>query len=211
MNNPMKGLFLLTYFRTRNALLASIGGVFIIGLAFLATEQELLYNMFVILCMIHLPVQALGGMGGTEGRWERFQVSLPVKRSDLLKVQYLSVVLVAIIGAVILTAGIGISTAVHREWFNYGFASAIASSSHSYGLALMAIGLAFILGTVLPHHIAGIVAFMVPALTQALVPVIADNTEISIYVASVSVLVVSVVVFIASYFIMKGAYGKVDF
>ena len=210
-NNPMMGLFTLTMYRTRGAILTGLGGALVVGLSFLATEQEILYNMFVIFCMIHLPVQVLGGMGGNEGRWERFQVSMPIKRSDLLRLQFFSVVIVSIVGAIVLTTFIGITTHIHSEWFNYGFASAIASSLHSYGVAFLAIGLAFILGLFLPHNITGIIAFLAPAFLQALVPAIEGWTNVSVYIISATILVVSVVIFVVSYFVTKVAYERADF
>jgi len=210
-NNPMRGLFTLTYYRTRNVLLTSLAGIVVIGLAFLATEEEILYNMFVIFCMIHFPVQALGGMGGNEGRWERFQVSMPIKRSYLLKAQYLSVIFIVICGAVILTAGIAISSVIHEDFFMYGFSSAIASSVHSYGMALLAIGLAFLLSFILPHTITGFVAFIVPSLINVFVPVIAEWLNASVYIVSASVLFISIVIFVISYFVSKVMYEKSDF
>ena len=183
----------------------------IMGIVFLATAQEMLYYMFVIACVVYFPIQTIVGMAANEGRWERFQITLPIKRNDLLKVQFLSVLAAAFFGAVILTVGIGISSAIHDAWFNYGFASAIASSLHSYGMALLSIGMLFILGMIVGNMVAWIISGLVPALIQALVPVIADNLGISIYVLSASVLAVSVVVFVAAYFITKAAYRKCDF
>jgi len=209
-NNPIRSLFTLTYFATRGNVVTSLLGILAMGLAFLATQQELLYGMFMITAVINLPIQMLSGMGGNEGRWERFQITLPIKRSDLLKVQYASVIMAAIVGGAIYTLGVGISTNIHDEMFNYGFASAIASNVHIYGMALLAIGMIFILQPIL-GKLSAIIAFTIPGLTGVLVPVAADRFGISVYVLSAIVLAVSVVIFIISYSVTKASYNKADF
>jgi len=210
-NNPMRSLLILTWFKTRSKVLGGFAYIIILGILYLGSEIEMIQMMFFMACMIYLPLQVLAGMSENEGRWERFQVSLPIKRSYLLKAQYLSVVFAAICGGIILTIGIGISTAMHEQWFNYGFASAILSSSHIYGAAFLAIGLCFTLSLIIGGFAAWIIGMLVPTLVQVLVPIIAENVGISVYVLSASVFVGSIIIFIASYFIMKTVYEKVDF
>jgi len=210
-SNPMRALLMLTFFRTRNALLIGLVAPILLGLAFLASEQELLFMMFTIFCMSFLPMQVFGGLGDNEGRWERLQVTMPVKRSDLLKVQYISVLFVAVIGAVILTVGIGASSILLDEWFVNGFASAIGSSLHLYGMGFLAIGLMFTLSNFIPPSIAGLFGFMAPAIIVGAVSGIDDDFGGSIYVLSTVILGVSVIIFITSYFLTKAKYKKIDF
>jgi hypothetical protein len=210
-NNPMKALLTLTFFRTRNALLIGIVGAVVPGLAFLASEVELLFMMFAIFCMSFLPMQVFSGLGDDEGRCERLQITMPIKRSDLLKVQYISVLFVAGIGALILTAGIGASTALLDEFFINGFASAIGSSLHIYGMGFLAIGLMFTLSSFIPSGIAGLVGFMIPAVIVGAVSGIGDDFGGSIYVLSGAILGVSVLIFAISYFLTKSNYNKMDF
>ena len=210
-NNPMRGLLTLTYFKTRGKIWGTIAYIFIMGVAFLIAEIEMLQNMFFMVCMSYLPLQVLAGMSENEGKWERFQVSLPIKRSYLLKAQYLSVVCAAVLGGIILTTGIGISTIVHDDWFNYGFASAILSSLHVYGMAFLAIGSCFLLSLVIGNFAAWIIALLTPTMMQVFIPIIADGWDISIYVLSASAFAGSVIVFVVSYFVMKKMYRTVDF
>ena len=210
-NNPMRGLITLTYFKTRGKFLGAIIYSLILGIAFLGGEMETLKSMFVMASMIYLPLQVLVGMSENEGRWERFQVSLPIKRSYLLNAQYLSLIFAGLVGGIILTVGIGISTVMHEEWFNNGFASAILSSLHSYGLAFLAIGLCYMLSFAVGNFAAWIIAMLVPTILQFALPDIAERVGVSIYTLSASVFIGSVVIFIVSYFIMKTMYGKYDF
>ena len=210
-NNPLRGLLTLTWFKTRSKVLGGFAYIIILGILYLGSEIEMIQMMFFMSCMIFLPLQVLAGLSENEGRWERFQVSLPIKRSYLLKAQYLSVVFAAICGGILLTVGIGISTAISELWFNYGFASAILSSLHIYGAAFLAIGLCYILSLFIGGFAAWILAMLTPTLTNVLVPIIAERIDISVYILSASTLIGSVVVFIASYFIMKKLMEKVDF
>jgi len=210
-SNPIRGLLTLTWFKTKGKIFGALVYILILGILYLGSEIEMIQMMFFMACMIYLPLQVLAGMSENEGKWERFQVSLPIKRSYLLNAQYLSVVFMAIVGGIILTIGIGISTAMHEQWFNYGFASAILSSSHIYGAAFLAIGLCFTLSLVVGGFAAWIIGMLVPTLVQVLVPIIAERVGISVYVLSVSVFAGSVVIFIASYYIMKTMYDKADF
>jgi hypothetical protein len=202
---------MLTFFRTRNALLIGLATPLILGLVFLTSEVELLFMMFSIFCMSFLPMQVFGGLGDNEGRWERLQVTMPIKRSDLLKVQYICVLFVAVIGALILTAGIAASTALLDDWFVNGFASAIGASLHIYGMGFLAIGLMFTLGNFIPPGVAGLVGFMTPAVIVGAVSGIEDDFAGSIYMLSAAILAISLFVFIISYFLTKQKYKKLDF
>jgi len=210
-NNPMRGLLTLTYFKTKTKVLGGVIYALVLGLAFWGSEIEMVKGMFVMSCVIYLPLQVLVGMSENEGKWERFQVSLPIKRSYLLKSQYLSLILVSILGGILLTAGIGMSTIVHDTWFNNGFASAIMSSMHSYGLAFLAIGLCYMLAFVVGNFAAWIIAMLVPTILQFTLVNIAESLGISTYFLSAMTFVGSVIIFIISYFIMKKVYGSYDF
>ena len=210
-NNPMRGLIMLTYFKTRGKVWGAIIYSLVLGIAFLVGETEMLKNMFIMASMVYLPLQVLVGMSENEGRWERFQVSLPIKRSYLLNAQYLSLIFAGLAGGIILTAGIGISAAIHEQWLNNGFASAILSSLHSYGLAFMAIGLCYMLSFVVGNFAAWIIAMLAPTILQFTLPDIAERMGVSIYILSASVFISSAAIFIISYFIMKTVYGKYDF
>ena len=210
-NNPMGGLLTLTWFKTRNKIFGGLLYAIILGILFLGSELEMIRMMFFMACMIYIPLQVISGMSENEGRWERFQVSLPIKRRYLLKVQYLSLVFASILGGIVLTIGIGISTAMHEQWFNYGFGSAMLHSLHIYGAAFLAIGLCFTLSIIIGNFAAWIVAGLVPTLSQVLVPIVAENLGISVYILSTSAFVGSVVIFVVSYFIMKKVYEKCDF
>jgi len=210
-SNPMRGLLTLTYFKTRGKILGVCAYSAIFGIVFVLSDIEFIQMFFFMSCSVYLPLQAIAGMAENEGRWERFQVSLPIKRGFLLKAQYLSLVFTSVLGGVILTAGIGASTIISDEWFNYGFASAILSNVHLFGMAFLAIGLCFLLSLVVGNFIAWIVGGLVPALTQVLIPIIADNLDISVYILSSAVLAGSVAVFVISYFVMKMAMEKADF
>jgi len=207
----MRALLTLTFFRTRNALLIGLATPLLLGLAFLASEVELLFMMFSIFCMSFLPMQVFGGLGDNEGRWERLQVTMPIKRRDLLKVQYICVLFVAGIGAFILTAGVGASTALLDEWFVNGFASAIGSSLHIYGMGFLAIGLMFTLGSFIPPGVAGLIGFMAPAVIVGAVSGIEDDFGGSIYALSAAILAISLFLFVISYFLTKARYKKLDF
>jgi len=210
-SNPMRGLVTLTWFKTRSKVLGGLAYSIILGVLFLGSELEMIRMMFFMACMIYIPLQVLAGMSENEGKWERFQVSLPIKRSYLLKAQYLSIVFATVLGAIVLTIGIGISTATHYEWFNYGFASAMFSSLHIYGAAFLAIGLCFSLSFIVGNFAAWIIGGLVPTIMQVIVPIIAERANISVYILSASVFAGSIIIFIASYFIMKMVYEKFDF
>ena len=210
-NNPMRGLLTLTYFKTRGKIWGTVIYALVMGGLYFVIGGEWTYNLFVVVCMIYLPLQAIAGMSENEGRWERFQISLPIKRKHLLKTQYLSLVFVVVLGGVILTASIGLSTVIHEELFNYGFISAVLSSLYKYGMAFLAIGLCFTLSIVVGNFAAWIIAMLAPTILQFTLPDIAERVGVSIYTLSASVFIGSVVIFIVSYFIMKTVYGKYDF
>jgi len=210
-NNPMCGLLTLTYFKTRSKILGGIIYSLVLGAAFLLSDIEMLKGMFVMSCMIYLPLQALVGMSENEGKWERFQVSLPIKRGYLLKAQFASLVFTVLIGAIILTVGIGASTVLHEMWFNDGFTSALLSSLHSYGLAFMAIGLCYLLSFIVGNFAAWMIAMLVPTIVQFTLTPIAEWLDIPIYALSAAALVCSILIFIASYFAMKKLFKTYDF
>jgi len=210
-SNPMRGLLTLTYFKTKSKILGTLVYALLMGIVYFIIGDEWTYNLFVIVCTSYLPLQVLAGMSENEGRWERFQVSLPIQRSYLLKMQYLMLVCMAVLGGTILTAGIWLDTVLNAEMFDYGFASAILSSLHKYGMTFLALGLCFTLSLVVGNFAAWIIGLLVPSALMGAVTPLAERLGISIYVLSASILAGSVVIFIVSYFIMKTLYEKFDF
>lgn len=210
-NNPTRGLLTLTYFKTRDKIWGTVMYALIMGVVYFIIGGEWTYNLFVAVCMIYLPLQVIAGMSENEGRWERFQISLPIKRKHLLKTQYLSLVYVAVLGGIILTASIGLSTVLHEALFNDGFVSALISSLYKYGMGFLAIGLCFTLSIVVGNFAAWVIGLLVPSLLMSAMPPIAERVGVSIYTLSVSIFIGSVIIFIASYFTMKTVYEKVDF
>jgi len=215
--NPIKGLLIFTFFSVSKSLSTNLVICLLLAGGFLISGQVALYGMFTFIATLGICMSVIMGLASKEGKWERFQLTMPVSRSGLLLMQYMSVLLVAILGAFMLAIVIAIGTFMltHDVMFNDGLVRALMDASYLPGMPLLMTGVCFPLASTKFGKDRGgsilTISMLVSAGIMVLVPQAGYRLGLPIDIISALVLAVSVAVFVVSYFITKAMYAKSDF
>jgi len=216
-NNPILGL-LKFLFHSASGNFAVIFPICIaLSFAFIVTGNSMFFVILVITAMLTLPMVLITNMAAKEGKWERYQLTMPIKRSDLIKMQYYGVLLTTMAAAAIIIATVGISIALapNQYMFEYGLARAIVGLMFSLGMPLLMVGLTFPLasskiGKNRESSILSICMFFTLGVNM-LLPRIGTWVGLSDEMIAVAAFGVSVLIFIVSFFITRMLYNKMDF
>jgi len=211
---PMKGLLIFSFYAAKGnvALLFLVCIVF--GGVFLATGWMFLFNMLVIYSMALFPMLVIMSMG-QNANWERFQLTMPIGRSTLLRMQYLSVILATIVPTLLVTAVTALGVLFQEAMFDGGFGAAMIAIVPSLAMPF------FIAGTSLPLAVSKIgrgregmvlnVCFFAAIGLMMFAPQLAERFTLSLEQLAVWVVAISMFLFIAAYPITRRFYAKVDF
>jgi len=216
--NPMKGLLIFSLYAASGnvALLFLICLIF--GGVFLATGWMFFFNMLVIYSMTVFPMLVIMSMGQND-KWERFQLTMPIGRSTLLRMQYTSVILATIVPTILVTAvtglGVLLQGAVLEEAVGAGFGAAMINIVPALAMPF------FIAGSSLPLASSKLgrgreslvlnVSFFAAIGLMMFAPQIADRFALSFGQLAVWIVAVSMFLFIVSYPITRMFYAKIDF
>jgi len=223
---PLKGLLLYFWYSTGGKLILLFLQTIAWGIAFLVFGDNAfgpwLYALFGINAVMGVSLVIVMGMGNKEIDWERFQLSMPVRRRNMASSQFLSVGLAPFMGLPIFAIFSALSLLLHDGGYLFW---------HEGGsLAITPIFISIAPYLSMPYIMAGLIfpIYMIPAVEKihdGLFPVImvvsiaipqlmvagASRLEWSLVVASSLTLAVALFIFIVSYFITRKIYEKVDF
>ncbi|MCL2201615.1 MAG: ABC-2 transporter permease [Oscillospiraceae bacterium] len=213
-NSPIRGLLTFSlYASLGNASLALLGCI-VLAIVFLITDNILFLSFLKMCGFLIMPMYVILSLGDKEGRWERFQLTMPIKRSSLLKAQYLSVVLSLIAPAIIVAITFGVRAFLQME--------ALEDDDVMHVLALAALGMPFFmagiffplssskLGRGKEAPLLTICQFAALAILL-IAPWASEQFGLPLAIVSVSTIAVSLVIFIASFFVTSAIYSKMDF
>jgi len=216
-NNPLKGLLKFLFYSASGNFLVIFPICILLSAIFLITGNSFFFMMLVITAMLTLPMMIITNMAAKDGKWERYQLTMPITRTHLLKMQYYGVLLISLIAALLVIATIGISIALtpNQYLFEYGFARAIIDSLFSLGMPLLMTGLTFPLATSKigeerESSMLTISMFFTLGI-NILLPHIGNWVGLSTDMISVVAFAVSVLIFIISFFITRVLYNIKDF
>jgi len=214
--HPMKGLLLCSFYTASGNTVLLLLALLALGGVFVVTGQVFFFNMSVIYATTVLPMQVIIGMASNDGKWERFQLSMPIRRSDLIRVHYISLVLSGtVVPLVLITALTGVGVVLHESTFDQGFASAMINSVPAFGMPFLISGLCFPLassklgkgreGAILS------ICFFIAIGIMMIVPQMGDWFNLSFHMVAILIAGISALIFIVSYPITRKMYSKMDF
>jgi len=212
--SPMKGLLRYSaYAASGNASITLFAAV-ALAVVFLATGNQFFFNMLVLCALIIFPMIVIGVMG--MGNWERFQLTMPVRRDTLLTMQYLSIILCAFIGValVAITAGAGYALGI-SGLFDDGMMELTLNTVPALGMPFLMAGVVFPLastkrGQEMATGILTTSQFITIGVVM-LTPWAASRFDVSLQVIGLWVVAMSMVAFVGSYFVTRMLYAKLDF
>ena len=213
--NPMKGLLTFGFHAASGNVSVLLLGLLALSLAFLVTGVVFFLNIFLIYAVTLFPMSVVMSMGDKDGKWERFQLTLPVRRRHLLQMQYLVLLLAILVSAIFVVGIVGLGTILHEAVFEMEFVPAMVNQIPALSLPFLMMGVFFPLGsskvgrgressilTMCMLGSIGILMFM---------PQIENWLGLSFHIIAAVFAGVSVLVFGISYFITRAMYVNMDF
>jgi len=213
--NPIKGLLVYSFYASGSAviinLLVSLG----VSIAFLVSGVGWVFQILVFLVAINLPMSTMIGMASKNGKWERYQLTMPITRGQLLGMQYITILITVAIATVILVSVIGGAVLLHEDLFYGSFINSLLGTAHSFGLPLLITSMVFPLAnskigrdreaTVLTICMAISIAI------NAALPQVGYRLGLAVEIIPSAFLITSAALFVLSFFVAKKQYSKLDF
>ena len=213
--NPIKGLVKFYFYAQSGNIRAVMAICFISTALAVITGIQLIYNVSILIAVGGVPYIVIVGMGSKQyTKWERFRVSMPIKRGDLASTQYLAIVLASLVGLPIAALVAVLTYTVH------GVGTTIAMSVVNVlpvlAMPLMFAGFVFPLGSTKfgedkQETVVSICMAATVALSMILMPRLGNFAELIDSAVAIATLVFAIVVFVVSYCIQRIMYAKKDF
>ena len=215
---PLTGLLLYFWYSAGGKLIILFVQILAWGVAFLIFGESgagpFIYALFGINAVMGVSLTIIVGMGNKEIDWERFQLSMPVKRHHLASSQYISVGLAPLAGIPIFLIFTGLSLVLHDGTY-LTFLSMFNSTAPYLAMPYIKAALVFPIYAIPAVEKIHDALFPIVMVTAMAIPLLimhaARRLDWSITMASVIALAVAAVMFIVSYFITRKIYAKSDF
>jgi len=154
-------------------------------------------------------------MGDKDGKWERFQLTMPITRSDLLRMQYLGMTIAVIISVALVVVTIGAGVFLQGEIFEDSFMTGIFMTLPSIALPFLMSGISLPLASskIGRGREGGVLTLCQFAAIGIMLttPWLVERFGVSLNVFGVLLVAASVLIFIISYFITRVMYARMDF
>ena len=207
--SQIKGLLIYSFH-------AASGNLAIILIAFLGMAAGLLITgngyiyLYFGMIAINAPVYAiLSTLGKTRAIWERFQIAMPVKRSSIVSLKYLQVILASLIGIPLFTVIAAMTFAMHEGYPDFSIAEISPYFSISLLMSAFLLPLACTkIGENRQDSLFLVCFFVAFVIVQ---PLMGTRLGIPRNTAALLVFAISAIAFIISIPITKRLYSRKDF
>jgi len=135
----MKGLFLDNFYKTINNMKLFAILVFAVAIALLVTGNDTIMELFVYISITALSVNAVSSMRkDADAKWNKYELTLPVTRKDIIKCKYISYLFWVLIGTGIAAVFTGLAVLIHGNvFFVFGSRDVISLFALGIGIAMM--------------------------------------------------------------------------
>lgn len=214
--SPQIGLRIYLFHSVIGSLMIVLLMTIAMATALLISGNPLVYSLFVGIGIVGPPYVVLMSMGGSKyPKWERFQMSMPIKRSDLVKSQYFNMAIASTLGIPIVTIVTVISYQMHSQLFGGNLVSALIGICAHVAVPLIMLGLLFpIASTRLGEgREEGVtfVCFLLAFAMPLLISMASNRLGLSEWMPPLISFGTSMVIYLVSYAVTKGLYAKMDF
>jgi hypothetical protein len=212
--NPLRGLLRYFYYDSSGNIKIVVMVALVLAIAALLTENFVVKNIFNMVSLGGIPYLLIMKMGGKNyPKWERFQLTMPITRSQLIGSQYLCISIGSLVG-IPLVIIVGILNFGIND-IDYEFTVALINTLGTLGLPFALAGVLFPLGSTKFGENKGemffMVGFAVAVGINFLTTFLGNTLEWRDGLASAISFIVSIAIFVISYFITAGIYAKNDF
>ena len=220
-NSPIKGLLYFSMQTSKGNFFIAIFVGFMMGISLLITGNEILYIFFVLVTILMPPILYMMGTvnSGTTSNWERFRISIPIRRTDVVASNYIGIIVsLLVVGVPILLVFSGLSSLFHSDFRDVIISLAINYFSMFLGMVLFTGALFYPLDIAYGDKAGEAVAIMsmflgaILALPILLLGVwLGNKVDMIENVPFIIMIPLSVITYFASYAITKKIYSKKDF
>ena len=213
--NPIRGLLIYSFHAVSGNWAIALAVCLVLTGILLVTGD---YAFFILLGMTAIlapPVLIMMNMSGIS-KWERFQLAMPVTRSNLVSAQYLEIILSSLIGIPFVVVIAGIAAVLHEGiFYDFTVVDAIIVFSTFWIWPLFTAGLSFplVCTKIGEKRETAIIILCVIAVSMfnSFMPWAGYRLGLSANITSSLMVVIPVIVFIVSYFITRRLYAIKDF
>ncbi|MCL2839620.1 MAG: ABC-2 transporter permease [Defluviitaleaceae bacterium] len=212
--SPLKGLLIFTFYCAKQYLAFSVLTSMMLGIAWLVTWNNIAFSFFMYSAVAVLPYIVLISIGGkVASRWEKLQISMPVKRKSLANAQYLSVLLASLFGVFIFLMVFGVGFFLHDGIMEFAEAVALTLLTFSFGTVMLAVALAFpIACTKIGNGEVGLtLAILISVGVFVGISTAMTHFEVSHVMSALVFIVLGGIPFVISLFITRAIYARLDF
>ncbi|MEQ2782433.1 ABC-2 transporter permease [Blautia hansenii] len=123
----MKGLLRNNFYGMLENIKIALIGILLCGVLLWITGDSTLLSAFSLLAAPIIAVLTLSCLRKeSASKWEKYKITLPVTRKDLIKSQYISHFILCVIGSVLVAFALIVTVLLHgNQYFYYGFRDAI--------------------------------------------------------------------------------------
>jgi hypothetical protein len=169
------------------------------------------FGVFAINAPVYIVIAGTAAKTGV--MWKRFQLAMPVKRSNLVSLQYLLVIVASVIGIPLFIISAGIAFTLHEGYPDFSIAETFIVISPFFSISLLMAGLYFPFASLKisenKHEAISIACFLISAMV--VLPLTGTRLGIPRDRSALLVFAIAAIVFIVSFFITKKLYEKKNF
>ena len=215
--NPTKGLLIYAFHSASGNLAVAFLLSIALAAASLITANTIVSSIFesvAILGPAHLILMSMSGKAGY--RWERFQITMPVRRIDLVKALYLQVLLSVVVALPLVIAVAALSSALYGNLSGFNVLARFGNIARVLAMPLVTAGLLFPLACTKIGEERQEALFVGCTLVstvfpQLLVWMVVAILGLSADIVPLLILMSVALIFAVSYTVTKQIYAKHDF
>lgn len=215
-NSPVKGLLNFSIHSSSGNFLIALMLCILIGMALIVTGNVALYSFFVAAAIGFPPMFFMMGSAGSgkSSKWERFRISMPVRRKDVITSNYLGVIATMVVAVPIFVVFSGLGVVIHTDLADLIRTSAVHEFVSFFSVALLSAALFY----PLVNSIGGdkgdglLIVCMLGGIGIMLgISWVGGRVDLADNIISISTLLVSTLTYFASFLITQKIYAKKDF
>ena len=214
--NPVQGLMMYGFYSAVGGVLSALLLGLLLGTAWLITGSDLVQRLFGLVVIAGPAYVMIVGMGGkTGGKWERFQLTMPLRRSDIAKSQYFLVLIASLLGVPLFLLVLGLHSVLHSGVVAFNVASIVTNVSPLVSMPLVFAGLLFPLACTRlgeeKQEGLSLICLVAGAMYMSLVPSIGQGWGLSYAMTALLTVGISLLIYLISYVVTRNLYGAIDF
>jgi len=210
--SPTKGLLMFLFITARRNLIGGYLIAVIVGIIFFFTGHPNAYRSFMGMSVTFPPLYLMLAIGDS-AKWERYQVSMPIRRRVVVNTFYIGMIITSLLGIPLFALITIISGTLHEGLFEYVASTLITGLSVSYGYALIVAAFYYPLELRKGNGRGEAIATIAVLIAIGISLPFGISRDLMVLAEGISALIfigIAVVLYFISYFVSQRIYAKLD-